>query len=496
MEKTKRYILNPDYNYKNDIKRALIIANADNQSELSINEWVSIIHPVQAMILSFFSFPISIDEALQKLSEFLDLPVTEVEKIITPFIENEDTIYTEYDGSTFSFPKKIIIEFNDALKINYTYKPEDFIYQELDFESYRYFHSPSAITLMVTNQCVTNCIYCYADRRQNISCQIPFERIKEIIKEAKELKLKNIYVGGGEFFMYDKWYELLCEFRKYGYDNTFISTKVPINESNIIKLKEFPRLAYQFSFDSTSEQKTSEILDVSLGYSQKMKKTLRLMDKHGLHYQVISVITKLNSDEEGLTNMYNFLSSLENIIQWQVRPAFRSLYSSTTFESIKLNIEEREQLYAVVDKLNSLNKLKVGNDKSFIEKGYFTAENGSHSFPGSSCSANRSHLYILPDGNITICEQMYWNPRFIVGNILKNSIYEVWNSPAALKWVNMTKDDFRDESVCKNCEMLQECTNKRPNKCWADVLKAYGDENWDFPDPRCKKAPAFLNSIS
>ena len=44
---------------------------------------------------------------------------------------------------------------------------------------------------------------------------------------------------------------------------------------------------------------------------------------------------------------------------------------------------------------------------------------------------NRSHIYILSDGNVTVCEQMYWKERFIIGNILENSIEKIWNSPSA-----------------------------------------------------------------
>lgn len=33
------------------------------------------------------------------------------------------------------------------------------------------------------------------------------------------------------------------------------------------------------------------------------------------------------------------------------------------------------------------------------------------------------------------------------------------------------------------------------NRCWAEILKAYGDENWDYPDPRCIKAPKMKNNL-
>lgn len=43
-------------------------------------------------------------------------------------------------------------------------------------------------------------------------------------------------------------------------------------------------------------------------------------------------------------------------------------------------------------------------------------------FNGAVCSALNSHLFILPDGKVTICEQLYWNPRFIIGDAKKSGL--------------------------------------------------------------------------
>lgn len=97
---------------------------------------------------------------------------------------------------------------------------------------------------------------------------------------------------------------------------------------------------------------------------------------------------------------------------------------------------------------------------------------------------------ILPDGKVTICEQLYWNPKYIIGDISVQSIVEVWNSERALQLAFPKREDFRDISACKKCKIFDECY-AYPNRCIVDVLKGYGQENDDFPDPRCAKAPSF-----
>lgn len=34
------------------------------------------------------------------------------------------------------------------------------------------------------------------------------------------------------------------------------------------------------------------------------------------------------------------------------------------------------------------------------------------------------------------------------------------------------------------------------NRCFANIMKAYGMENFDYPDPRCIFAPNFTNTIT
>lgn len=128
------------------------------------------------------------------------------------------------------------------------------------------------------------------------------------------------------------------------------------------------------------------------------------------------------------------------------------------------------------------------------QRKYFVSKNGSRSFEGSRCSANYSNLFILPDGKVTICEQLYWNPRFIIGDLNKQSIQEVWNSPKALSLAFPKKEDFREKSACRSCKLFDDCM-EFPNRCIADILKGYGEENWDYPDPRCVKAPKFIYNL-
>jgi hypothetical protein len=43
-------------------------------------------------------------------------------------------------------------------------------------------------------------------------------------------------------------------------------------------------------------------------------------------------------------------------------------------------------------------------------------------------------------------------------------------------------------SLFKSCEQFEAC-HKINGVCWKQVIIAYGYDKWDYPDPRCPKAP-------
>ena len=97
-------------------------------------------------------------------------------------------------------------------------------------------------------------------------------------------------------------------------------------------------------------------------------------------------------------------------------------------------------------------------------------------------------LYVLPDGQVTICEELYWNPRFIIGDVRKQSLMEIWESKKALELYNLSQETFRKTSACHICPQFDPC-HQQSGVCWKMVIEAYGDEYWDLPDPRCPYAP-------
>jgi radical SAM protein with 4Fe4S-binding SPASM domain len=100
------------------------------------------------------------------------------------------------------------------------------------------------------------------------------------------------------------------------------------------------------------------------------------------------------------------------------------------------------------------------------------------------CSANISSLFILPDGNVSLCEQLYWHPQFIIGNITEQTIKDIWQSDKAKRLLCFPKNANTRQSSCSKCKLKENCFEEQ-KRCWVNVIKANGYYNWLSADPEC-----------
>lgn len=483
----KSYILNHDYILRHDEKRTYIVRKSSNND--SSSGWISIIHPVQAMILSFFSESITYQKAVVDLSFFLDTDQKEIEKILDPFIANEEAFFTEYNNQKFEFPKNVLIESSSNKSPLNIYKVEDFGYEELDFDTKRMYSGPLNITFMPNNICATNCIYCYADKSYQVKEYLSFDRLKKIIDEARKKHILTFNIVGGEVFTYPQWGELLQYSMDCGYEPLRISTKVPLSREDVVKLKKTGIKKIQISLDTLIEENLIVLLRTNKEYHRKMLSFIRFLDEENFDIQIQTILTKYNCTEGDMLSIFDFIKSFKNISQWALRPAFASIYNGNDFVP---SLSQINDVFDAVEPLKS--QITIDYDRTFLDRGYVTAIGGSENFKGAECSANRSHIFILPDGKVTICEQLYWKQNFIVGDLNEQSIEDVWRSEKSLWFANLGKSELSDHNPCKICEIFDSCY-KNMNRCWSEVIKAYGDENWDYPDPRCKLAPEMKTNL-
>lgn len=495
----KIIILNPEYKMKNDVTRIILYSKA-KVSPRTTPKWKSFIHPIQAMILNFFTVERNFNESIELLKYFLGKTEKEVLAIITPYIENDRIIFTQYKGIQIEFPRNVLLH-KEHLSSDLTTIPmriEDLKCQTIDLTTLRINVVPHTITLMLTNRCITHCKYCYANTNYKVEKELPIIKYEELILNASKKGVANINVIGGEVFLKYNWHILLKLLIDNGYEPEFISTKIPITVNIANKLKETGyNNVIQLSIDSFNYKTLHELLGINKNYIENLKEGIEILEKFGFTIQINTVMTTLNMKEEQIKEMAEFFNSFHNIEHWEFRTPIDSLYTDkSAYQKLKPSKEDIEDSIIFIKKEiepNYHTKIII-NSKSLKDYTYY--ENDAEtSFQANVCSALWDHMFILPDGKVTICEQLYWIPQFIIGDINHNSIEEIWNSPKALQLANLCQSAIQENSKCKACTLFDKCFTKH-KRCWANIIKAYGLENWDYPDPRCKQAPTINDIIT
>lgn len=488
------YVLNPDYVLKNDHDKILLYSHRLVES-YSQSNWSSFIHPVQAILLSFFTYERPLGENIRLLARFLQKEASVVRKMLSPYLENPHPFHTEWKKIQIDFPSHILIN-AERVKAGSAWSRRHIPVKEMacskvDLANPRIHTMPLHATFMLTNRCVTRCKYCYADTATAVEKEVSADRWLEVIDELVRLNVQDIHLIGGEIFLYKQWPVLLKKLVDTGYCPEIISTKCPVNEWMVGQLKSTGFTGQvQISLDSVSSETLQPLLQVDSGYWEKLKQGLLWLDRAAVPMKIATVLTTYNSSVEEIENLYRFIASLKHVESWSLCAAMNSLYQNKeTLPFIKAKKEVLEEIYAFIEtKLKPEAAFEISFNRGNMDREFYHGEEGSSSFKGPKCSALNSHIFVLPDGKVTICEQLYWHPAYIIGDLSVQNVLEVWNSERVHYLMNLPRKDVREGSACKTCGLFEACIQQK-NRCWVNVIKAYGEENWDYPDPRCKQAP-------
>lgn len=494
--KDRIVVFNHAYVLQHDLKRTFIYSRKNLPKIKTVNvlvstPWFTQIHPLYAMMFSLASEPIALSDFVFKVASFFEISEEKAKQLILPFLDRTDPFYSHFDGVTSQFPKQVLIDVEKAIFPAELYSPQMFAFESLDFQTERALYAPRTVVFMPNSTCTTQCVYCYADR-SHLSAKMDFQKVRSILEECRKLRVMSFSITGGDIFVYPHWRDLLACMKDNGFAIGLLSTKTPLRREDVILLRQYD-VNLQFSLDSVDPKVLKAMVGMDSSYLERVRQTFTYCEEEGLFFKAATVLTNLNSDLANIDALYTFLKTFSVCNLWEIRLANRSLYSRKNFDELRLDQKEVARIDEQIKTLQASSKIEISWSAN-NNKYYFEGKEGSRSFKGARCSANYSNMMILPDGKVTICEQLYWNPRYIIGDLMEQTIPEVWSSERALVLAYPRKECFRDVSPCKTCSLFDACY-AYPNRCIVDVLKGYGEENEDFPDPRCEKAPALLREL-
>ena len=485
----RRYAVNPAYKFKSDLHNVILTNNnparytpchcrADITSGFA---WR--IHPDLAVLLATFDGTRTLDEAATHFTEHGEMDRQRFLDTVSPCIGNNEPVLIPFgDRHWASIPKNFLIPDTGGIVRDNLLQGIDipFIREHFDLSEVR-LRVPNQMTLMVNTTCATDCVYCYADKRE-IRRPMPFGRIRELLEEAYALGMPYVEVDGGDLFLYDHWRELLAEMRRRDYLPD-ISTKCPITEPIVEVLESLGIRHIQLSIDSVDSAEMRRMLHVDDTYVGKVLHGLRLLNEAGFDITVKPVITRFNDSEASLNRTIDTLTAFGNVRRIHFTPAAFSQFKPVTYYSTRARLarlktvveERRRDCRAMLVFAGHEEPQSVGQRQADWEH-------------RPLCTGNVHGFFVLPDGKVTLCEQLYWHPFFLLGDLNRQSIMEMWHSEKALSLWNFSQAEVREASPCKTCGEFDGCRRGLGN-CWRQAVAAYGPANHDFPSPDCPKAP-------
>lgn len=352
-----------------------------------------------------------------------------------------------------------------------------------DFADYHYpakrLERPISVNIAFTNLCNANCRYCYAQRYKckevDISCW------KLIFDELVANQVFHTDIGGGDIFCRSDALDILAEMVIRGFVFS-ISTKSYISPQIAEKLYQLnigrsDASMVQVSIDSADEEVASNLTRCP-EYLKKITQTVKNLINIDVKPRIKCVITGFNVDApEKLINYFARLGVTEfNFVQYG-----RSYYShcDDLFIPLKDKDSLRDKFKTFQEEYRELNI--TYQDSALIDTSrQMTWEKWKDR---SLCAGGRSNMFIQPNGDVTLCEQIPHASAYVIGNVFEKRIIEIWKSNELDNFLYPNRNLFIN-SVCYNCHDFSIC-HEIKGYCYREALFAYGSI-YDAP-PECPR---------
>ena len=459
---------------KNDVDRTILITRPSpitNRSYICRR-----LPPSEAVLLALFDGRRSVADVTslwaQVAGRELEIATKEVSALLEFYLtgerEREDILWVR----------------NKAIKDALVYDPFEFIIDSNSVNlTERRLRIPYNVYFLTSLYCPQDCIYCYAKvRKTRENDLLPVNRIDEIFAELSDISVESIQFSGGDALARPGFFKIIESVYRHGMVAD-IPTKIGLGPKKAHRLREIGVNTVQFSLDCV-DPKTLDFMVGINAYHKKAFRALKNLKDAGLSVRINAVLTPFNAAKS--EELIRFAGEAGHVVRLQFSAYGRSIFRHR--DDLFLEEHHFQEVEECANRLGAQYPhmtISVGGGAvPPAEDPEARVKEWTHR---AFCTANRDSFVILPDGRVTVCEELYDHPAFIIGDLKKQSVMEMWNSPQARELLYPVQEDVLG-GPCAECGYFKECNADR-GRCWRDVIKSYGWQNHFYPDPRCPRAP-------
>ena len=290
------------------------------------------------------------------------------------------------------------------------------------------------LDLETSHFCNLKCIYCYASSGKKLSNELSLKELKDVVKQAKALGVKNIsIIGGGEPLLYKPILDLVKYIYESGIEQDIFTNGTFITE-DIAKMLLKMKVQLVVKMNSLKPEVQDYLVGVK-GTGKKIMTTLEMLQDIGYNKNnllgVESIICKQN------------IQDMPEMWQWardrHIIPNFEMITFQGRAKSHDLNV--------TIDDLQKLffKFLLIDQEK------YGYTWNPHPPIAALSCNRHYYNLVVSANGFVHPCVGV----DIKLGNIRHQKLEEIIKSSPFLKAIrNMNK---HVHGSCKLCKLNGEC---------------------------------------
>lgn len=310
----------------------------------------------------------------------------------------------------------------------------------------------NSLVLKLNKSCNLNCSYCYVDpiKAKDKIEEMDFEMIQSMLRscfskyEFLPQKPFMLFLHGGEPLLSYGLIKRIVQFiNEIGYSDKvhfMLQTNGTIMNEDMIEFFKEHHIALGISLDGYNHRTNGHRLfyDETSSFDIVSANIKKCIEK-GLQVGVASVITDKNVTE--LLELSKYLYGLG--------------VNSAVFNLLVPNGRASEETSIVHDFTASMKQVySWSREVNFVERGLFYLEralfSGDQSYMcgKAPCGAGRNTLGIDTNGDVTLCDQLIGDSRFVIGHVSKLNHLNIENHEVYKTFQNRVPSNIESCATC------------------------------------------------
>lgn len=306
--------------------------------------------------------------------------------------------------------------------------------------------SPGRIDFVITKHCNLACKHCFEGASPKFGIrEYGIDVFSRIFSEFDRINLKTLKITGGEPFTVPNFDQILLELSKRHFETIVLTNGMLIKDRDI-EILRLGDIHLGISLDGLD----SETHDFTRGkgaFDVISRQLLRLRDA-GVKFGITCSINKRNFYQirDMISFTLDFLRA-EVLFLNCLRPVGRAGDNKNLF----LSEDESQEVYRVYNEAHKKygRRLELSDDLSLVEK---------EKSDIIACSAGNSILAMDENLDIYPCFYAFDHEEYVIGNLLHESIDDIWRSSKLDRFRGITRLDDLDD--CPKCQFKKQCALK------------------------------------